>query len=1088
MRRGCALGVLVALTAASFCEAANITWVGANADWVDGAGNANWNPADEPDPDDVAIFNTNNSVNLGSNNLVAGLTMSGSIDLDTNGFKLVVEGLVQLSGASTNLFINAGSTVDADDVTIGSGARVELTGGTLVVDEEGFLSGGVLTISAGGTLAGHGTVNLADTPLAPSTLLNNNGTLTATRPSTILNPPQVGSLVVNGGGTARIDLDGSSESGAVNVNRNQTLDINLPLADAFNGTMSLFHNTTLDVSSAWTLGAGGQMFVDNGATGGLPSTPAGTSTIAGGALTQTGGTITVVDTDGTIIFDAPFTMNGGSFANNGLIVFNANATIAAGANFTMPTGSSSLTVNANRTVTVHQANFNADGTDTNTNLLTINSGGALNLNLGAGADESLNGTIFLNGGALDVTTASNTWSITRAVTVGDNTGVSQLNGETLVTSAAFNVGANSTLSINAPLNVNLGSTFFGAGKLTFNANSTFLFSTAIDVAAFDWDGSLAGQTHTINSGVELKINSPTFDDDGEMSDNITLAGAGSKLEANTQGHWVMRGTLTANQANAGVASIGGSRMVLGVIGVLNVMGNTELLAPVSLEGSSTINAGATLTLKGGTMASANIMSGGTISGAGLLAADAGKVLRGSGVINTPINFSGNSQIIAAGGVLDLNGSITHVGALRSESGGNLQLPPNFSTTATDEGIILANGTLSGPTVTVGAANRPLRGVGLVATDVNNNGVIEADGGLLTLSAASTDFDGSTNLGQLRAVNGGTLKLNGGPTFNFAGTVQASGGSKVWANNFNFHFGPASTLSLTGSSFEATNSMDINGQVTIGAGESTIEVEVNRFLDFESTSSTTLNGNLRLESNNASVAAGATFSGSGALVVPDGSHLTLAANANVNVLLDNQGTIRPAGFDSVGRVDVKDYQQSSTGEWFMEITGTNLNQYDRVVVNGVAQLGGLLNVDIDGGFIPALGNTFNILSATGGVAGQFDQVDVSGFPAGLTVHVNYLPTLVQLQVVSMPFFSADFDNDGDVDPTDLQIWRGAYNLNQLGDADGDNDSDGADFLMWQQQVGSAPAVIAAGAVPEPGALPSAAIGVGALVLGRWRRFS
>ena len=91
------------------------------------------------------------------------------------------------------------------------------------------------------------------------------------------------------------------------------------------------------------------------------------------------------------------------------------------------------------------------------------------------------------------------------------------------------------------------------------------------------------------------------------------------------------------------------------------------------------------------------------------------------------------------------------------------------------------------------------------------------------------------------------------------------------------------------------------------------------------------------------------------------------------------------------------------------------------------------------------------------------------PAGLTFHLNYLANAVQLQVVSTPFFSADFDHDGDVDATDLTIWKGAYGLNQLGDADGDNDSDGHDFLLWQRQFGSAPLVAAATAVPEPGAI-------------------
>jgi hypothetical protein len=226
-----------------------------------------------------------------------------------------------------------------------------------------------------------------------------------------------------------------------------------------------------------------------------------------------------------------------------------------------------------------------------------------------------------------------------------------------------------------------------------------------------------------------------------------------------------------------------------------------------------------------------------------------------------------------------------------------------------------------------------------------------------------------------------------------------------------------------------------------------------------------------------------------VIVPAGSHLVPEANANINALLVNQGTIRPAGFDTVGVVTLKDYQQMDSGQLFVELTGTLLNQFDRLTVFGVAQLDGYLNIDIDGAFVPALGNTFNIISAPGGVAGTFDMVDVSGMPAGLTFHVTYLPTLVQLQVVNKPFFAADFDHDGDVDMTDYNIWRAAFNLNQLGDATGDNISDARDYVIWRKEFGSHPGAGSAadglgGAnVPEPGTASLLAL----LMMGFvWRR--
>ena len=291
--RGLVLFGLILISLAGTAFALPRTWVGDDNDWVDGGSTANWNPADEPDADDEAIFSSGDSVDLGSTNTVNGLSMSGGIALATNNFDLNVDGLVQLTGANTDLFIGgAASELNADDVTINSGSRVELSGGTLFVDDEGLGAVGFLTVNAGGTLTGHGTIQMADGSLVVSSLFNNNGTLTAlSRPTNILSPPPVGTLTISAtGANARIDLDGSGENGIVSVNRNQTLDVNGTLADAFNGDMNMLHETTLDMSGGWSLGAGGTINIDNGAVAGIPGIAKGTSTIAGGALTQSGGT------------------------------------------------------------------------------------------------------------------------------------------------------------------------------------------------------------------------------------------------------------------------------------------------------------------------------------------------------------------------------------------------------------------------------------------------------------------------------------------------------------------------------------------------------------------------------------------------------------------------------------------------------------------------------------------------------------------------------------------------------------------------------------------------------------------------------
>jgi hypothetical protein len=71
------------------------------------------------------------------------------------------------------------------------------------------------------------------------------------------------------------------------------------------------------------------------------------------------------------------------------------------------------------------------------------------------------------------------------------------------------------------------------------------------------------------------------------------------------------------------------------------------------------------------------------------------------------------------------------------------------------------------------------------------------------------------------------------------------------------------------------------------------------------------------------------------------------------------------------------------------------------------------------------------------------------------------------IPSITFSPADFDEDGDVDQTDLATWRNAYGTNALGDTDSDNDTDGRDFLTWQREFTGSIPLTAGTTVPEPG---------------------
>jgi len=76
-----------------------------------------------------------------------------------------------------------------------------------------------------------------------------------------------------------------------------------------------------------------------------------------------------------------------------------------------------------------------------------------------------------------------------------------------------------------------------------------------------------------------------------------------------------------------------------------------------------------------------------------------------------------------------------------------------------------------------------------------------------------------------------------------------------------------------------------------------------------------------------------------------------------------------------------------------------------------------------------------------------------------------------------FDPADYNEDGYVDATDLATWENWFGINGNGSADGDSDTDGLDFLLWQQgYTGPPPAFSGLTTIPEPSSLALGAMGV------------
>ena len=333
-----------------------------------------------------------------------------------------------------------------------------------------------------------------------------------------------------------------------------------------------------------------------------------------------------------------------------------------------------LTVNG--TLNVDTPDFNLDGTEGAGNVTTINAGGILDLDLGAGADLSYGHTINMNGGELDVTSsAATTWTLNSIGTInaaGGATSTINSAGETFQIAGDVNVTANSTLVINsvseydgtanvvvdAGSTLNMGSVTYSGGSYTGGGilrkgTATIDAATTWNVATVDLDD---GNT-TLNAN--LTINADTVEPDGDGVDNTHTISDAAQLTVNLNGggHWTLdSGANVTYNGNAAVNNyLAGSDIAMN--GTINHTGDGRVDARLDIGSTGVVNiltAAEPLRLSGGdNTTTPNTISGGTINGPGILGADTGTALHGHGTIGADVDFDGTANLKADNGVLSL---------------------------------------------------------------------------------------------------------------------------------------------------------------------------------------------------------------------------------------------------------------------------------------------------------------------------------------------------------------------------------------------------------------------------------------------------
>lgn len=598
-------------------------------------------------------------------------------------------------------------------------------------------------------------------------------------------------------------------------------------------------------------------------------------------------------------------------------------------------------------VATHQsvAGFTGSGT------VNVDAGGTLVLAPGTGNTRALNVTLS-GGGTLAV--ADGTLALNVATTLGGTVSVAG--------GARLDLLADDALAGTANVDVASGATLnLGGRSQTLGALS----------GAGHVDADLAALTLNVASG------SASFTGDISGTYALTKTGAGTQVLGGSTG------TLTALSVTAGTLRFAQS-------------GALSLATAVSVDAGAMLDLAATAQTVGG------------IDGSGRVNVDAGGTLTVSSaadsVLNVTLSGAGGFQVGGAG--LHLRAPLALAGPVSISSGASLTLE-------VDEALAASSGVTVGSSATLYASGtQTLHGLA-GSGDVIVNGLLRLDPGsgqTLTTAVSMQGYDGSSLNGSLFIASGdvrlsgatsvfaGTASIAAGATLELVsdGALLALGGVDIASGGRLIARGSQLLAGLRGS---GTLQIGHQGSAGYVPGELLYESDSDAVFDGTLTGAgSTLekqgSGQLRLNGDASGLTGPASvyegrlsINGSygGSVTVYDGGRLGGTGTILGGVDVAEGGMLDPG--NSIGTLTLGSLtlQPGSV----LRIEADSNGNTDAIVATGDITIDGatLLLVPIDGTL--GAGLTYTVLSAGGGVIGQFAEV-ISSLPLlGLTA--TYLPS-------------------------------------------------------------------------------------------------
>jgi hypothetical protein len=935
---------------------------------------------------------------------------------------------LRLADGGTTLTIGSGITVEGQNGTIGYSSAYGGPQNVLVVNQgliSADVSGGTISIQAQpfinealaqGTNGGSLTINVLQNNPGATLIMNGAGSLSLSGVWTNAGAINATNVTVNLGGSFTLaDLGAFTRSGGtvnltgVLTNTGTTLALN-----AASGSWVLDGGTVL--GGTITTATGVSLVVNNGTFNGV--TMSGTldvgNSVNAAGLTVTNGLVL----NGTALEGNPTNSDYGdiTFAGSqtlggtGTVVFGNQPSSAYNA-LRLADGGTTLTIGSGITVEGQNGTIGySSAYGGPQNVLVVNqglisadvSGGTISIQAQPFINEALaQGT---NGGSLTINVLQNNPGATLIMNGAGSlslSGVWTNAGAINATNVTVNLGGSFTLADLGAF-TRSGGTVNLTGVLT-NTGTTL----ALNAASGSWvldGGTVLGGTITTATGVSLVVNNGTFNG-VTMSGTLDVGNSVNAAGLTVTNGLVLNGTaLEGNPTNSdyGDITFAGSQ-TLGGTGTV-VFGNQPSSAYNALrlaDGGTTLTIGSGITVEGqnGTIGYSSAYGGPQnvlVVNQGLISADvSGGTISiqaqpfinealaqgtngGSLTINVLQNNPGATLIMNGAGSLSLSGVWTNAGAINAT---NVTVNLGGSFTLADLGAF----TRSGGTV-------------------NLTGVLTNTGTTLALNAASGSWvlDGGTVLGgTITTATGVSLVVNNG-TFNgvtMSGTLDV--GNSVNAAGLTVTNG----LVLNGTALEGNPTNSDYGDITF-AGSQTL-----------GGTGTVVFGNQPSSAYNAlRLADGGTTLTIGSGITVEGQNGTIgyssAYGGPQNVLVVNQGLISADVSGGTILVDAEPFDNNGTlaatlgtaaldgsfnlASGTLEFGLSNTNTFGKIQISGSAALAGTVAATLLNGFMPAVSNSFPVLTY-GSFTGAFTNTEL---PSGFVWQTNYGPTTFTLTVSGM----------------------------------------------------------------------------------------